>query len=105
MENDVRDAALRLCTAATDPALNNADIRIGAWLIGAAAATIGFPLPLTKRQIRSGFEMSGRQVAGTGSRPETIDNALDNLQAKGLLTITEAPAGISTRAKLFTMKG
>lgn len=99
------NAAMRLCAAAIDPATSNADIRIGAWIIGAAAATVGFPLPLTKRQIRSGFEMGGRKVAGTGSRPETIDSALDNLQALGLLTITEPPAGMQSRVKLFTMKG
>lgn len=105
MENDIRDAALRLCAAATNPDMSNADVRIGAWIIGAAHRTGGFPLPLTKTQIRSGFNADGVQVAGTGSRPETIDGALENLQNLGLLTITDAPAGVVTRSKLFTMKG
>jgi hypothetical protein len=76
------------CTSVTDtPGMSNATARVGAWLIGAALKTGGFPVELTMKQFREGFERNGVVVEGTGCRHETVKAAIKWLEKEGLLKV------------------
>ena len=87
------DAPSAFCKAVVEnPEMSNATARFGAWLIGAAAMTGGFPLELSIHQIRYGFERNGVAVHGFGGRYETINASIDWLQGNGYLAVTEGRA-------------
>lgn len=104
MSGDI--TAVRFCKAvSTHPQMSNATARIGAWLIGAAAATGGFPLELTLRQIQTGFTRNGRTVQGTGSRPETIRASLEWLEANGYLNSVDGRrGGFGHYSRIYSME-
>ena len=77
--------ASAFCKRVAESRLDNATVRIGAWFIGAAEKTGGFPLPINATAIRDGFVRDGVAVAGTGSRRETILQSIANLENEGLL--------------------
>lgn len=78
--------AERLCEIVITDDINSTTVRTAAWLIGAAKVAGGFPLELSLRQIREGFKRDGAEVAGTGSRLETIKASLEWLEQRGYLT-------------------
>lgn len=89
---------------AGDSSITNAHARMGAWLIGAASMTGGFPLELTYFEIQKGFERDGVKVEGTGSRYETIRAAIDALVEAGVLTVEEGKhVAFGYNSKIFTM--
>lgn len=103
--SNMRNVALSFCRAvAENPSINNSDARIGAWIIGAAERTGGFPMELTYRDICKGFTRNDVTVEGLGSRYETIRAALDSLEGLGLLTLEEGKdVGFGYTSKLYTM--
>ena len=87
-----------------NPQMTNATARIGAWLIGAAYKTGGFPIELSFRQIGNGFTRNGVTVEGTGSHATTIRQALEWLEENGHLKSTDGNAvGFGHRSRIYTM--
>lgn len=74
---------------ALHPDISNATARFGAWLIGAAAMSGGFPVELTNSQIRFGFERNGVHVPGLGGRNETINASINWLEENKYLAVAE----------------
>jgi hypothetical protein len=105
VSNSLHRVALAFSEAVADGTLNdNATVKIGAWLIGAAQMTGGFPLELSRRMITLGFEKNGVTVEGTGSRVETVTAALEALENAGILEVEEGESGRSGhRQMLYTM--
>lgn len=78
--------AERFCKlVAETPDMSNATARFGAWLLGVAGKTGGFPVELTFRQIRDGIE---GVTPGLGGRYETFHSSIDWYQSRGLLNVT-----------------
>ena len=73
---------------ANTPDITNATVRTGVWLLGVASELGGFPVELTYRQIRDGFEINNKHIPGTGSRHETIKSTLQWLEEAKLLSHT-----------------
>ena len=89
---------------AREPGISHAAARFGAWLIGAAEMTGGFPLELTLHQVRFGFVRDGVGVSGMGGRYETIDAAIKWYTDKGFLECTEGrPVGFGYTAVHYTL--
>lgn len=87
-----------------EPDISNAAARFGAWLIGAAERTGGFPVELSVHQIRQGFERNGVHVDGMGGRYETINNSISWLEGKGYLAATDGkPVGFGYSARHFSI--
>ncbi len=72
-----------------NPDMSNATVRIGAWLIGAAKKTGGFPLELSIRQINNGFIRRGKKVEGARSRMLTIQEALRWWEDNGYISVKD----------------
>ena len=91
------------------PDITNATARIGAWFIGAANQTGGFPLELSLAQIRLGFTKGGVHIPGTGSRNETLRASIDYLEKKGFMSSEEGrpqTGGFSSRKySMHTTRG
>lgn len=86
--------------------MSNATVRIAAWLLGAANASGGFPLDLSYRQVRDGYNKEGVYIAGTGSRIETIKASFEWLEDRGYLTTEKGNAsgfGHTTRLYRLTL--
>lgn len=101
--------ASRFCTHVAMHDVGNATAKIGAWFIGAAQATGGFPLAVSYREIRDGFTRDGITVHGTASRHATILQSIAELEDAGFLTVgIDTPAEGESRRKqlkLFDWKG
>lgn len=103
--SSIDKVALSFCRLIAErPKLNNSDARIGAWIIGAAEMTGGFPIELTYRDIAKGFERNGVVVKGLGSRYETIRAAVETLEGVGALSTEEGKkVGFGYTSKIYTM--
>ena len=83
-------ASAKLCSLVVDhDDISNPAVRIGAWIVGAAAVRGGFPLEVTVREIQEGFVHEGREVAGTGCHHQTISRCLEWLSDTKFLTVKE----------------
>ena len=93
MSASLDNVAVRLCCTVTEtPEFSNPAAKVGAWLVGVAARTGGFPLTLTYRQIQRGFTTNdGKRVEGTGCHNSSIRAALRALQESGMLTLEDGP--------------
>ena len=86
------------------PEMSNAAARFGAWLVGSADLTGGFPIELTMHQIRNGFTRNGSTVPGMGGRYETIKASISWLEKRGYLSSTEGRAvGFGYVARNYTL--
>lgn len=105
MKQAVNTLASSFCKmVATNSKITNAHARMGAWLIGAAEMTGGFPLNLTYTEIQGGFTRDGISVSGTGSRFETIRAAIEALKELGVLEVEEGDETVlGFHSKVFTM--
>ena len=88
--------ASRFCSYVATQEVGNATAKIGAWFIGAAEATGGFPLTISYREIRDGFTMAGVTVRGTSSRHATILQSIAELEEAGFLEVGVADPKEST---------
>lgn len=87
--SDVKDAALRVCLAASgEGGMSNPTAHIAAWLVGIASATGGFPIEVTRREIQFGYNRSGVSYPGTGCHNNTIRDALQWLEHHGLIKMS-----------------
>jgi hypothetical protein len=87
-----------------EPTIPHAAARFGAWLVGAAAKTGGFPIELTVHQITKGFERNEVMVQGMGGRYETIRGSVEWLASKGYLAVSEGKGvGFGYSARVFTI--
>lgn len=101
MSNDA-EAFCRMVSE--EPDISNAAARFGAWLIGAAERTGGFPIELTMHKIRLGFERNGIHVEGMGGRYETINASIEWLQEKGHLSTEEGRSvGFGHHSRAFSL--
>lgn len=103
--------AERFCQlVAESPEMSNATARIGAWMIGAAIKTGGFPLEISMRQVTHGFKTRGPKrdrikVEGTGSKDITVRTALNWYEERGYLTSTQGePRGFGSHARRYTLE-
>ena len=80
------DIAVRFYRAVVESLhMPDAAARVGAWMIGVALDTGGFPLELSTRQIKDGFVHGNLYITGTGSHLEIIKEALEWLERYGHL--------------------
>lgn len=86
------------------PDMSNAAARFGAWLIGVAERTGGFPIETSMAKIIRGFTHNGIEIDGLGSRPETLRAAIDWFETHGYLTATPGrPAGFGYTTFLYSL--
>lgn len=97
--------AERFCEmVANDPSMPHAAARLGAWLIGSAQQTGGFPLELTVHQITKGFERGGVTIPGMGGRYETIRDSVKALEERHCLETSEGKGvGFGYSAKVYNI--
>lgn len=87
-----------------DPSIPHAAARLGAWLVGAAGQTGGFPIELSVHQITKGFEREGVIIPGMGGRYETIRDSVNWLADKGHLAVSEGKGlGFGYNARVFSI--
>lgn len=97
-------AALAFCDLVTRQDMPNAAARLGAWLVGAAHRSHGFPIELSFTQMRDGFDTPHGRVLGTGSRMETIKASLSWLEQNGYLSSREGrPLGFGYYSRWYTL--
>lgn len=103
---DIAQQCAKFCrVVASTPEMTNATARIGTWMFGVAAASGGFPIELTYRQIRDGVEINNKTIPGTGSRHETIRASIDWLKEHGILTYSDGdPIGFGHMSRKYSMK-
>ena len=100
------DIAAEFCKHVASSDMDNATVRIGAWLIGVAEKVGGFPLNITPTDIRNGLEIDGVRIAGTGSRRETVMQSIAKLEEAGfLLPITKHTTNGSSLYRGFDWAG
>lgn len=76
--------------------------RIGAWIVGAASLTGGFPLEVTFREIHSGFLRNGVRVEGTGCHLSTVARALVWLEECKIIRVESGkPSGFGHHARII----
>lgn len=99
------DIALHFCEAVPEHrSISNATARLGAWLIGAAHRTGGFPIELSLKQMQGGFIRDGVRVDGTGCRIETLKAAILWMEKNSLLeSVQGGRSGGAHNFRIYTM--
>lgn len=99
------DTAAKFCHMLVTREVPANAARVGAWIIGAAEASGGFPIELTMRQIGKGYTKDGVTLVGTGSRWETITDALEWLEDNGVLRSSPGRGvGFGHQSKIYTFR-
>lgn len=82
--------AARLCVAVTETEdMPNPTARIAAWIVGLAVRTGRNTIEVSVHEMQHGFFSGGARVVGTKCHHNTIKVALDWLEQRGFLKVTQ----------------
>jgi CRP-like cAMP-binding protein len=82
------------------------EVRLASWLIAAADKLGGFPVDVSKRDIKEGFTRGDVTLQGWGAHYRTIGNALESLEERGYITSAEGQyVGYGHKSRIITITG